>query len=1435
MSTKILGLDLGTSSIGTALRNPNLGDDLKSQLEYFSSDIFASGVGHNKNGEYSFAAERTKHRSSRRLNERRRRRLWETLKYLITEGYCPLSEEDLHRWCTYDKSKGLRREYPIESVEFDQWIKLDFNGDGLPDYTNPYELRAELMTRQFDFSQPIERFKLGRALYHIAQRRGFKSSKGETLAEQEKKAEEKFAVDDLDLAAELKKSEEKKSKDLESFRQAEGLTTVGQAYAALLSQGTRIRGSIYQAVRSQYKDEIYAIFKFQDGLSLESSLYKHIMSEKKGEGSIFYKEPLRSQKGNVGKCTLEPNKARCPQSHPVYEEFRAWSFLNNIKYRENGSIETPWINLSLEIKEELYKELFLGRVKSDFQFKEIREKLEKRLGVRLYYPTDGGVRTINYKDNVCVGGCPITARLRKMLGENWSAFSQKGSKIRPTHSKNKSTHQVCYTAEDIWSVCFDAEEIEDVLDFVQNRLGWNKEEERSKDVIQLWKAIRPAYAMLSRKAMTNINEMLRMGLIYSDAVLIAKLPDLIGREQWCTIKNKFIQDYSNRIKPNVDRSKIIVNIVNRLIADYKSLGYETGQFAYKDFEYRLQESDHQDILNKTINVLGKKSWELMDAEEQEYYLVEVTKRYQAFFCDQKRDYCHSPRLCDSLNDYLKEMLSCTLTEQKLDKLYHPSMISVYKPKDGNLERSMWRLDSPNIGSIKNPVAMRTLNILRRKINAMLDAGMIDPEETRIVVETARDLKDANERWAIETWQKERAKQNKAIEEILEQEFPQRTPISKADIDKARDLLDQAIDYACDEEYLKGKRFSKEKDIKKYKLWLEQGCRCMYTGRMIPLSNLFDESTVDFEHTIPRSISFDSSDMNLTVCYAYYNRSIKKKRIPTQLENYDKAAVIDGTEYPAIADRLRTWQEKVEQLRSNVAFWKAQSSKAQDKTRKDQCIRQRHLWQLELDYWQGKLSRFTMTEVKEGFRNSQLVDTGIITRHAVAYLKSVFAHVDVQKGSVTADFRKMLGVQSIDEKKDRSLHSHHAIDATMLTVIPAAALRDKMLTHFYQKEENPNDTIALGSLKREIAECHIGGNIGQIPFFINENILVNHHANDRTLNPARRRCLVRGKAILDKSMDGELHERWTGGDSIRIDLHETTYPGAIKMLKDGKLETWMVVRIPVDKDNFKSDKDIEKIVDPNVRDWFIKAIKKGKEAGLSFAETISEGIWPLDSNGIEVKQDKNGRPLKSLRHVRCRVAAGKGFLTYDTARPIRNQLNSSQKALVQIDSRDHKQKTYAKNGGNYLFLLYEGIKKGKVDRKSRIISGLDIALYNKEKKYQDKTILTDANQLCKEPYYASMTEKGILYGLTAIIKVGYRVLLWNECPDELRDMTPAQLSERLYVVQKFNHTSADHVYLKHHLDAGKEEIYVSPVPNDMNCMIEHRDFKIDALGNILFFD
>lgn len=122
---KVLGIDLGTNSIGLTLRDEN-------EFEWFGIYTFKKGVGDGKSGEFSLAAERTKHRSSRRLYNARRYRKWQTLKVLIENQFCPLSIEELNKWKNY--TKGIGRIFPLLNENFNNWIKLDFNNDRIPDF-----------------------------------------------------------------------------------------------------------------------------------------------------------------------------------------------------------------------------------------------------------------------------------------------------------------------------------------------------------------------------------------------------------------------------------------------------------------------------------------------------------------------------------------------------------------------------------------------------------------------------------------------------------------------------------------------------------------------------------------------------------------------------------------------------------------------------------------------------------------------------------------------------------------------------------------------------------------------------------------------------------------------------------------------------------------------------------------------------------------------------------------------------------------------------------------------------------------------------------------------------------------------------------------------------------------------------------------------------
>ena len=154
---KILGLDLGTNSIGWAIVDKD-GNDFS--LVDKGVRIFSEGVKSEKGIESSRAAERTAFRSARKLKYRRKLRKYETLKVLSENGMCPLSFEEVEEW----KKSGFKK-YPL-NPEFLKWLRTDEDQN-----INPYVFRDRAS------KQKISLFELGRAFYHIAQRRGFLSNR----------------------------------------------------------------------------------------------------------------------------------------------------------------------------------------------------------------------------------------------------------------------------------------------------------------------------------------------------------------------------------------------------------------------------------------------------------------------------------------------------------------------------------------------------------------------------------------------------------------------------------------------------------------------------------------------------------------------------------------------------------------------------------------------------------------------------------------------------------------------------------------------------------------------------------------------------------------------------------------------------------------------------------------------------------------------------------------------------------------------------------------------------------------------------------------------------------------------------------------------------------------------------------------------------------
>lgn len=947
------------------------------------------------------------------------------LRILSDAHLCPpLSKVELSAW-------RLKKEYPKNEL-FMQWQSTDDESE-----KTPYAYRHKCLHDCLDFSSVTDRYILGRAFYHMIQRRGFLSNRKDQSADDTGKVKESIS----NLTQEMHDA---------------GYEYLGDYFYSLYNKGEKIRNH-YTARNEHYLAEFKAICEKQD---LDKNLGPEVVRQI--EKAIFDQRPLKSQKGQVGKCVFEKNKTKCPSSHPMYEEFRMLSFINNIK------IQTPNDDVLRPLSPEeraLIMPLFFRKSKKLFDFEDIAKKLAPKKQYGFYKKSSDAEMPylFNYPMDTSVSGCPVTTALKDIFGDDWI------DSLCETYTlaEGKSRLNV---VNDIWHVlCFYTDDTK-LAEFAKNRLQLNDEEAKKFCEISL-----PGdYASLSLKAICKILPYLRRGLIYSHAVFLGNLCEVMPQYEWD------IEEMRNAA-------------IDHII-------HEMNQIDSKDA--------------RTFEVCIK--------------------------------------------EYLKEQYH--ISEEKLKKLYHPSMMEVYPRVQRTNNHGVYQLGSPRIDSVRNPMAMRSMFRLRKLVNRLLEEGKID-SDTEIHIEFARELNDANKRNAIAAFTKENQNKNDEARKKIKNFF-------KAETGKDIEPTDV--------------------DVLKYVLWEEQGHICLYTGKQICISDFIGGNPkFDIEHTIPRSVGGDSTKMNLTLCDSRFNRDVKKTKLPTELPNYEE-----------IMARINDWREKYESLDGQIRRQKKMSKGATTKDQKDAIIRKRHLLELQRDYWRGKYLRFTMESVPEGFSRRQGTDISVISKYARLYLKSLFKHVYTVKGIATSDFRKIWGIQKAYSKKERVNHVHHCIDAIVIACIGLDEY-NKLGAYYHDEENHEWYGMSKAYFKKPW------------PTFVEDiekvqdEILVYHYTPDNMPKQGRRRIMVEVKANGRRKKTKLLCK----GDAARGSLHKDTYYGAI--MQSGEGTPYYVVRKNVD--NHLSDQDVKNIVDDVVRGIIQNAVAKGGK------EALNGTIWMNEEKQIPIKK------------------------------------------------------------------------------------------------------------------------------------------------------------------------------------------------------------------------
>ena len=1306
-----LGLDLGSSSLGWAIRN----DDEISKKGVIT---FSSGMNKGQGGYSSPTRDRREARSKRNLIRARKYRKWELLKILCkTRGFVPLDISELETWSNY--KKGEIRKFP-ENENFLSWLACDFSYEKGEKYKNPYELRVRAL------DEKLTKHEFGRVLYHLVQRRGYKDI-GET---------------DKETETQIKRRVESGFQDaLDSNRTiAEALTN------EFLNKDKRARNEY--PYREEYQNELELICKSQGFNIKKDGKYGYhdsfVLSLWK---AIIWQRPLRTQKGTIGKCTLESSKPRCPISHPIFEISRAWQFINTIKfYNEVGEKQS----LPQDLREVLFNELFIK--KDNFKFEDIRKFLDKRFKRKVIYNYPINQKTGKYETSV--SGMPFCNGIINIIGE--SAL-QALMEIENYSIGNAPKTIKGYSILDIWHAIFDFDE-EYLETFAISKLEIenvcrtrNKQEISLSPLVILKTKLTVGYGDLSLKALKKIIPFLKQGYLYNEAVVFAKLPELLG-EDW-EKKKDFILELAKTSNKAYNWSKMTIAITNVLIDAYKGEVEEwrekgTPVRAWKDFKYLLNEHDTKDIIKACIGYFGGETWQ--KREDLENIIDQVGKEYQEFFFDSKRAYRTVPPLTSLFKNTLQE------NDINLkDELYHHSnRKNIYGTTVKDKKSGKEILPIPLIDSIKNPMFNKSMSILRRLINELILEGKID-EDTEIIVELARELNDNNKRAAIDRYQNERRAKREKIKEFLE-EFKEKENKSFNVEERIQDFelwSEQIFEKTDDSTGQKAKEILREKDaIKRYELWIEQKGQCMYTGRMISVSQLFSNE-IDIEHTIPRSLLPDNTMANLTVCYAKYNRDDKGKLMPYYCQNFFKNIEGVGT---AIQPRLTTW-EKIRDNYKTLYESRLKPSGNEDEDKKNKRIQEKHYFKMHNDYWKDKVERFTTKEIKDSWARRQLVDTQMVSKYAREFLRTYFKKVAVQKGKVTSQFRKIYGFQEADEIKSRNKHTHHAIDAAVLTLIPVnSSRRDSLLNQMYKVYEREKRQFTTKPFK--------SFNSQELIKKIESETLIVNYEKDKILQQTTKKVRNRGKlqyiidneGIFVEDKNGERIIKMAQGDTVRSTLYKQTFLGKIKDVerypdgqpirengdwkyKTGNDEFIFAERKPL-KDIISRTDDI---IDPMIR----KIVKEQK------------------LNAVDPQGNK-------IRHVRVKSKAGQ---------KVKERVNY-------ISEHSYKNYYYSAAGSIPYAIMLQNIVNHKIERKMIPIASFEIAKVLKTyKKFTPELYINTFHPRLKE--YPDMK----------LLKVGQKILVLNNDVElENRGKLDFQRN-RLYKITQFA-SDGKRIILQHHLEA-----------------------------------
>jgi CRISPR-associated endonuclease Csn1 len=764
------------------------------------------------------------------------------------------------------------------------------------------------------------------------------------------------------------------------------------------------------------------------------------------------------------------------------------------------------------------------------------------------------------------------------------------------------------------------------------------------------------------------------------------------------------------------------------------------------------------------------------------------------------------------------------------------------------------------GELRNPLAEQMINETLVIVKEIWKQYGFKPNEIRI--ELARELKNsADRRKKMHKANVENQKGNERVRERL-QELNEE--ITLANIEKYKLWASQEN---LSQEFLDKYKDPSKSEIEKMKLWEEQGHISPYTGKVIPLSDLFNKGKYDVDHIIPKSRYFDDSISNKVIVEKTVNidkgnrtameyieigstkNSLRKKEIfidevnklffgakrknllATKIPEDPILRQIKDTQYIAVRTKEElnkiVGNENVKSTSGGVTDYLRNQWGLTDKFK--ELLKSRYEKLLENESYLNTQYEFYLKQFED--KKKEKAKSG---KNILVDLMDKPAFVETLK--ISSIFRKNNKLIIKDWSK-RIDHRHHAIDALVIACTSQASIqqlnnlnkslqdwleknREKLLPNF---EGNPTDLIEEIMFLEEKERQEITKQLQKF-----REIEMPWKGFDFDAKEAVEKIIVsqkpKDKLLIQKDENGDYQIK------IRGQLHEGTLYGKAGSGANKKknAETY---RIPLEKlagKKFATEKTIEKITNEYLR----KELKNHLEITYNSKKEeafSAEGILELN------KRLKNHTPISKIKIY---------YQDPSKRKKSKVEVDEMNDTLQRLDRKKaYNQSLFVKTGDNYLFAVME---KEEIDKKTKtpikkrvydIITFFDAANLLKSA-FNDTA---DKSNFNKIEFFKNYFEEKNKAKLLFTLKQGDYVYL-PESEEEVSNFYNESFwidvktrNQNVFIVQKY---SGNRIYFIRHNIANPIKKGIEFGSQDAqekigNISIKERCIKIniDRLGNI----